>query len=177
MLDYKIKEYSQWFPGKENEVVDSLSRDDHICDQLLTLLLFPQTPEQMPHNFTIFPLPPVIASQFLAIPHHFPAVTQQREEHQRRKIAHGFDFKNSYKKSMSSMTLSLIHSMTNKKSPSFLPLHKPFAKSSFLKLTSLPWSSFRNNFRRDPRPDEDGNPSRILSKQYKGYKNKDSKES
>ena len=40
MLDNKIKEYSQWLPGKENEVADSLSRDDHICDQLLTSLLF-----------------------------------------------------------------------------------------------------------------------------------------
>ena len=38
-------------------------------------------------------------------------------------------------------------------------------------------SSFRDNFRRDHRLDEDGKPSRVLSKQYKGYKNKDPTES
>ena len=38
-------------------------------------------------------------------------------------------------------------------------------------------SSFRDNFRRDPRLGEDGKPSRVLSKQYKGYKNKDPNES
>ena len=68
-----------------------------------------------------------------------PAATQQRESHQRSKIALGFDFKSSYKKSKSSMTLSLTHSQTNTRSPSFPPSHKPFAKPSFLKLVSLPW--------------------------------------
>ena len=33
--------------------------------------------------------------------------------------------------------------------------------------------TFRDNFRRDPRLDEDGKPARILQKQYKGYQNKD----
>ena len=60
MLENTIKEYSQWFPRKENEVADSLSRDDHICDQQLTSLLFSQIPEQMSHNFKISLLPPVI---------------------------------------------------------------------------------------------------------------------
>ena len=72
-----------------------------------------------------------------------PATTQQREAHQRRKIALGFDFKSSYKKSKSSMTLSLMRSSTNTRSQSFPPSPKPFDnpfdKPSFLKLVSLPW--------------------------------------
>ena len=32
---------------------------------------------------------------------------------------------------------------------------------------------FRDNFRRDPRLEEDGNPARILQTQYRGYQNKD----
>ena len=137
MLCYKIKECSQWFPGKENEVADSLSRYDHICDQLFTSFHFSQIPDQIPHNFTISPLPPVIPSQFLAILQRLPAATKKRKAHQRSKIALGFDFKNPYKKSKFSVILSLTHPMTNKKSPSFPPSHKPFAKSSFLKLVSL----------------------------------------
>ena len=41
MLDNQLRKYSQWFPGKENEGVDSLSRDDHISDNKLTLFSFP----------------------------------------------------------------------------------------------------------------------------------------
>ena len=66
-LDDELKEYSQWFPGKENEVVDALSRDDHISDQQLTFLLFSIIPQKMSPNFKISPLPPVIVSTLLAI--------------------------------------------------------------------------------------------------------------
>ena len=43
-VDHKIVVYSQWFPGKDNIIPDSLSRDWHLSDdELLTLLtdLFP----------------------------------------------------------------------------------------------------------------------------------------
>ena len=139
MLDNTIKEYLQWFLGKENEVTDYLSRDDHICDQVLTSLLFSQIPEQMPHNFKLFPLSPVIESRFLAMLQRLLAATRQREAHHRSKIALGSDFRSSYKKSKSSMILSLTRSPTNTRSPFFPPSHKPFNKLSFLKLVSLPW--------------------------------------
>ena len=34
-------------------------------------------------------------------------------------------------------------------------------------------STFRDNFRRNTRLDEDGKPARVLQKQYNGYQNKD----
>ena len=39
LLDNWIKEYSQWFPGKLNDVSDCLSRDFHLKDEQLTKLL------------------------------------------------------------------------------------------------------------------------------------------
>ena len=127
----------------------------------------------MPHNFKISPLPSVIESRCLAMLQRLPAATQQREARQRSKIALGFDFKSSYKKSKSNMTLSLTHSPTNTRSPSFLISQARFATlvaSTVRSSVDYVGSSFRNNFRRDPRLDEDGKPSRVLSKQYKGYK-------
>ena len=93
----------------------------------------------MPYNFKISPFPSVIELRFLAMMQRLSAATQQRKAHQRSKIALGFDFKSSYKKSKSSMILSLTRSPTNTRSPFFQPSHKPFDKPSFLKLVSLPW--------------------------------------
>ena len=123
------------------------------------------------------------------MPQRLPAATQQREAYQRIKIAHGFDFKNSYKKSKSSMTLSLIHPMTNKNHHHFrfrqALRQAEFSHARFVTLVSITvrssvdymGSSFRDNFRQDPRLDEDGKHSTILSKRYKGYKHKDPNES
>ena len=39
LLDNDIKEYSQWFAGKFNDVSDALSRDFHLNNKQLTNLL------------------------------------------------------------------------------------------------------------------------------------------
>jgi hypothetical protein len=61
-MDANIKGYSQWFPGKSNNVVDALLRDWHLGDNELTSLLLLQFPEQMPKIFQILPLPSKIGS-------------------------------------------------------------------------------------------------------------------
>ena len=38
-MNHEIREYSQWFPGKENCVADALSRDFHLSDDDLTHLI------------------------------------------------------------------------------------------------------------------------------------------
>ena len=48
MLENEIKDYSQWFKGKENEVADAFSRDDNRSDKDLTNILCSHVPEQMP---------------------------------------------------------------------------------------------------------------------------------
>jgi len=42
LMEHGIKDYSQWFPGKENDVADALSRDDDRDDEELTqILMYP----------------------------------------------------------------------------------------------------------------------------------------
>ena len=53
-----IVHYSQWFPGKANNVTNSLSRDFHLLDARLAALCPHMVPSQMPPTFNIFPLPP-----------------------------------------------------------------------------------------------------------------------
>jgi hypothetical protein len=38
-MELEIQDYSQWFPGIENNVADSLSRNFHLSDENLTAYL------------------------------------------------------------------------------------------------------------------------------------------
>lgn len=48
-----IKEYSQWFPGKENNLANALSQDNNRKDEELTHDLCACVPSQMPPVFKI----------------------------------------------------------------------------------------------------------------------------
>jgi hypothetical protein len=52
-----IREYSQWFRGKDNVVANSLSRDDDQSDEELTQIFCTHCPSQIPPHFEIQPLP------------------------------------------------------------------------------------------------------------------------
>lgn len=54
--------YSQWFPGEENTVSDSLSHDFHLPPHILSNLLILSVPDQVPFGLEISPLPAEIAS-------------------------------------------------------------------------------------------------------------------
>ena len=51
--------YTQWFRGKDNNVLDSLSRDHHLSASVLTNLLYSYIPNQLPPYLKIAPLPSV----------------------------------------------------------------------------------------------------------------------
>ena len=55
--------YSQWIPGEENVVADSLSRDHHLSPTELTHLLQTLAQPQLPQNFHISPLPAELSSK------------------------------------------------------------------------------------------------------------------
>ena len=95
----------------------------------------------MPPNFNLLPLPLVIVSTLLTMIQRLPEATQQREVHQRSRIALGFTSKKSSSKSISNTILSSIPSPTNTntKSPSSSPSPKPCAKQNFFQPVSLPW--------------------------------------
>jgi hypothetical protein len=61
-LSNGIQEYSQWFPGAENNLADALSQEDDRSDKELTHILCFHCTSQLPHHFEIVPLPSKIIS-------------------------------------------------------------------------------------------------------------------
>jgi hypothetical protein len=52
-IHHNIKEYSQWFPGKKNNVADALSRDFDLNNAELTKTLHLHYPSQLPPHFQV----------------------------------------------------------------------------------------------------------------------------
>jgi hypothetical protein len=67
-----IRDYSQWFPGKENIVANSLSCNNIRSDEELTLIFCSHCPSQIPNHFKILPLPNKIISRLTALLHRLP---------------------------------------------------------------------------------------------------------
>jgi hypothetical protein len=62
ILSSEVNLYSQWFPGDENIIADSLSRDFHLSDSHLSNLLSSHFLDQAPFGLRILPVPPDIVS-------------------------------------------------------------------------------------------------------------------
>jgi hypothetical protein len=62
IINSKCCFYSQWFPGNDNNISDSLSRDFHWSDSHLTGLLSTAFPHQVPFGLEMLPLPTEISS-------------------------------------------------------------------------------------------------------------------
>ena len=91
LLDNDVKEYSQWFAGKFNDVSDALSRDFHLNNEQLTNLLTSAVPSQLPPSFSIAPLPPAIESYLYVWLARMPARQPSREIRKRSGLHHGAD--------------------------------------------------------------------------------------
>ena len=89
LMKHGIKDYSQWFPGKENDVADALSRDDDRSDEELTHILRTFVPSQVPKHFEIVPLPNEISSWLTSLLQRLPVKEQLREKHTRTKLGRG----------------------------------------------------------------------------------------
>ena len=71
-LNAGIKEYSQWFPGRENNVADALSRNFDRSDDDLTQILRNTCPSQLPQHFQIVQLPNEISSWLTSLLQKLP---------------------------------------------------------------------------------------------------------
>ena len=91
MLNCKCVNYSQWFPGDDNDVADSLSRDFHLSNSDLTSLFLSKLPNQTPSNFEISPIPQEIELYILSILQSLPEASQVPERHSSSKISRGLD--------------------------------------------------------------------------------------
>ena len=90
-MDYKVKNYSQWFPGDDNNVSDALSRDNNREDKELTIILQTDVPSQVPSCFDIVPLPNKISSWLTLLLLRLPGKETLQERHAGTKLGHGGD--------------------------------------------------------------------------------------
>ena len=88
-LETGVKNYSQWFPGVDNDVSDALSRDDDRDDELLTTSLRKFVPSQVPSRFKIVPLPNEIVSWLTLLLRRLPVKERLLEKHTRTKLGRG----------------------------------------------------------------------------------------
>ncbi len=84
-----IKEYSQWLPGKENNVANALSCDFNRSPCELTKILCKTCPSQLPKHFQIAQLPNEISSWLTALLLKLPVREQLREAHTRTTFGRG----------------------------------------------------------------------------------------
>jgi hypothetical protein len=139
MLENEICEYSQWMPGDENNVADSLSRDDNVPDKLLAHLLRKNYPEQVPADLTIVQLPSEIVSWLTSLLQRLPVRTQSLEKHMRTKIGLGVAGADTSTLLESSKTISSTSSTTLNGSGSSEPSPQPSGMDDFLGHLMKPW--------------------------------------
>jgi hypothetical protein len=78
---HNIKEYSQWFPGKKNNIADSLSRDFDLDDAELSKYLHLHYPSQLPPHFQVVRIPSEIELWLISLLLRLPVKEQLRELH------------------------------------------------------------------------------------------------
>ena len=88
-MDLEIRDYSQWFPGTENNVADSLSREFHLTDDKLISYLRHYFPSQIPSRFKIVLLPKEIVSYLTSTLQLLHVNERFREEHMPTKNSPG----------------------------------------------------------------------------------------
>ena len=138
-INNDIREYSQWFPGKHNIIADSLSRDFHMSNTILTSVVRSILPPQTRQLFTIAPLPRNIVSWLCAWLQQLPANHQQREEHQPSNLLHGIDGTSSYIPLIFPTTHTFNLSQQESGSLSYQHSHKPSGQQSSLSPQFIAW--------------------------------------
>jgi hypothetical protein len=86
-----IREYSQWFRGKDNVVAGSLSRDVDRLDKELTQIFCTHCPSQIPPHFKIQPLSRKITLWLTVLLLKLPVKAQFNEKHTRTSLGRGTD--------------------------------------------------------------------------------------
>ncbi len=134
-----IREYSQWFPGVENEVADALSRDDNRSDKELTNILRVHCPSQLPQHFKIVPLPKEITSWLTSLLRRLPVKQQLVKKYTRTKLGRGTATPNGANKSDSDTTSSSTAPPNNTELISWAPLPWLSVTDGFLDETMILW--------------------------------------
>jgi len=130
LLDIGACTYSQWIPGTENVVADSLSRDHHLSDLDLTNMLHLFASPQMHLNFHIYPLPADVTSKLISWLQSGLAPKDYKLTPKRSTLALSLAGSPSSLPSASPMMPSSQHSSPTNAPGSSVPLHTPFVQPS-----------------------------------------------
>ena len=139
IMENKIKNYSQWFPGWMNDVSDALYTDEDRSDNKLINIFRSFTPSQIPDHFEIVPLPREISSWLISLLQRLPMKEQLRERHTRTKLGRGKGGKTTtYKLELFRMSSSTTLPKANE-SESWEPLPWLSVKGYFQDHLMEPW--------------------------------------
>jgi hypothetical protein len=135
----EIREYSQWFRGADNNVVDALSRDNNRTDDELTQILRSHCSSQLPQHFEIVPLPNKIVSWLTLLLLWLPVKQQLVETHSTTKLGCGTDTQSTAKSLDSETTFSSKTCPKPTESKSLEVSPWLCVKDNFLDHVMLPW--------------------------------------
>ena len=138
-MDLDVQDYSQWFPGADNNVEDSLSCNFQLLDKDYISYLCHFFPTQMPSRFKIIPLPNEIILWLTSLLQRLPVNELFREEHMQTKHAHGIIGKSTANPLAWRQTFSLTDSTKNIKSKLPEPLQLQCEKEDCRQLLASPW--------------------------------------
>ena len=136
---HDIKEYSQWFPAKKNNVADTLSRDFDLDDAKISKHLHLHYPSQLPPHFQVVPLPSEIESWLISLLLRLPEKEQLREPHMKTRPELNDDGSSTLNPSGSPMTPSSTASTDVNRTYSSAPLPQPLEMEDFQAMLSKPW--------------------------------------
>jgi hypothetical protein len=118
--------YSQWFAGDFNTVSDCLSRDFHLKDSLLTLLVKSCVPHQIPFGFNLYPLPTEIVFWLTCLLSNQPLKEVWSKEQTRSKLSLGEDIHYTY----CPLEYKMIHSSNSSREDSDIESLQPSLQHS-----------------------------------------------
>jgi len=146
LIDTKSCIYSQWFPGEENSIADSLSRDFHLDASHLASLLVASFPEQAPFGLEILPLPNSIVSWVTSLLLSQPQTEQWSRGPATSKFALGLASGHICGPLESKAMTTWTHSVGAKNTRSLVPSVKASERVDFL----LELPSFSSQNRSEP---------------------------
>ncbi len=180
-----IREYSQLFEGEENDVANSLSRDDNRTDEELTNLFRIHCPSQIPDHFLIQPLPKEIISWLTALLLRLQEKPQLRGKHTRTKLGcgrirssteaesdwktHSFDdfTRHSIIKLLGAFTMAMREAQFSR------PSHVQLVKGSITSAISHVSQTFREHGQPNPTLDDDGKTGFLLQRELRAFEKGD----
>jgi hypothetical protein len=136
--NHNIKEYSQWFPGKKNNVANSLSWDFDLDETEISKYLHLHYPSQLPPHFQVVPLPNELESWLISLLLQLPMKEQLREPHTKTRPEPNGDGMSTSSQSVSSMTSTWTHSPDVNETSSSAPSPQQFGKDNFQATLSKP---------------------------------------